>query len=572
MDGESIIVRVGNRSVPASYIPLQLASIRDSPKFKQLVLESVKANPQEPLIIAVNGFAPYLEGLFATCINNPDPGFGLANREVQYAESVQLPQSADRRAGQIPWTFILDQMNLPEVYKWSFGYDAPHEHHTNDIDNYRFRIGAWVCDQGAYRFDSKIPVVVIFTRPNETAENVIQTHVFPHIFKAAELYDDREADDAVCWVFYQLYNLLSDWQNIISEVGKKLNAAEVDSRRRDLPIKNRTRRLHREVDHIYALDEHLRFHMRCFRKLSKFKIVEATENKHGDSIWEIMDDALDDLGQYDNYLESMKERFTNLIELEFNIENATQSANARFISILGALFIPVSFAASIFGISTIEWPPIWYLYVALPVFLFSLLLVVTLPSYISDNQNSAFPSHRKRIALHPHDFTLIGNEIPDSQDMPVSDGSSAISPASEFRKPPAFAAPDHYREGSRRNPMQTFFGEQQAYGVVGSRKKNLHDDDVRKERMQFKDFEREVDRAGGRRGRKRREDLSGFEGDLWPRARKIRVATDGTEEDQYQLERQEGRGISVTGSRRFQEVDVEKLGSMRLRARSEGGR
>ncbi|KAF2227260.1 hypothetical protein BDZ85DRAFT_189892 [Elsinoe ampelina] len=324
MDNEIVDIRIGNRSVPASYVPLRTSTRQDNVKFRNLVVESVKANPDEPLVIALNSFAPYLEDMLATCIDNHDIALGLINREVQFSETVQLPQSADRRAGQVPWTFIIDQMNLPEVYRWSFGQDHSREQHTNNVDSYRLRVGAWVCDQGAYRFDSKVPVVVIYMRPTEIAENIVQSHLFPHIFKAAATYDDRNADDAICWVFYQIYNLLSDWQNIISEVGKKLNAAEIDSRKRDLPIKNRTRRLHREVDHIYALNEHLRFHMRCFRKLSKFKIVEAYENKHGDTIWEIMDDALDDLGQYDNYLDSMKERFTNLIELEFNIENATQ--------------------------------------------------------------------------------------------------------------------------------------------------------------------------------------------------------------------------------------------------------
>ncbi|PSK33567.1 hypothetical protein B9Z65_7454 [Elsinoe australis] len=397
----AVTIRVGNRSVPASFIPLRTTGVEDSQKLRQLVLETVKADPFEPLILAINGYASYLDDILGTCIDNQDLSFGLTNREVQYSETVQLPQSANRRAGTVPWTFVVDQMNVPEVYSWSFGNPVPHEEHTSSIDSYRFRIGVWVCDQGAYRLDNHIPVVLIFTRPTEAAENVVKHLIFPHIFKAAAMYDDREADDAVCWVFLQLYMLLSDWQNIVTELRRALNQAEIDSRQRDHPIKTRTRRLHKEVDHIYALDEHLRFHMRCFRKLAKFKI-------------EIMDNAHDDLEQYDNYLDSMKERFNNLIELEFNIENATQSADARLLSILGALFIPVSFAASIFGMSSVEWPPIYYLYVALPLFLLSLFLVVTLPSYMSDNLNNGFPSHMKRMRLEPQDFTMLGNELPNT--------------------------------------------------------------------------------------------------------------------------------------------------------------
>ena len=93
---------------------------------------------------------------------------------------------------------------------------------------------------------------------------------------------------------------------------------------RDLPVKVRTRRLHKEVDRTYELHDYIRFHSRSFKKLAKFKRSAATANKHGNSIWEVIDDCLEDLEQYENYLASMKERFNNLIELDFNIENATQ--------------------------------------------------------------------------------------------------------------------------------------------------------------------------------------------------------------------------------------------------------
>jgi len=162
------------------------------------------------------------------------------------------------------------------------------------------------------------------------------------MLRAASSCEDQSSDDAVCWFYFQLYLLLSDWQNIIKEVGRKLNQAvstltnllllmsfnvdpqEIDSNHRDLPVKIRTRRLHKEVDRIYELHEYMHFHSRSFRKLLKFKKIESIQNKHGNTVWEAMDDAIGDLEQYDAYLVSMKERFNNLIELEFNLENAAQ--------------------------------------------------------------------------------------------------------------------------------------------------------------------------------------------------------------------------------------------------------
>ncbi|KAF2149492.1 hypothetical protein K461DRAFT_288056 [Myriangium duriaei CBS 260.36] len=330
MEFHSIKIRIGNRSSANSFATLPVSSINDTHAFEQLVVDSIKSNAEDPLVITANGYEPYLEDIFAACITFHSSSPAVTNREVQFADSVQLPQSADRRAAQVPWTFIVDQMNLPEVWHWSFGRRKPREEHVSSIENYRFRVGAWVCDQGAYRLDARVPVVILFTRSDHISEDVVTNLIFPHIFQAAQLYDDIAADDAVCWVFYELYNLLTDWQNIIGEVGRKLNQAEIDSQVRVLPVKVRTKRLHKEVDRIYELHDYLRFHSRCFKKLARFETTEATKSKHGDTIWEVIDDCLEDLEQYKNYLDSMKERFNNLVELEFNIENATQCAQSIY--------------------------------------------------------------------------------------------------------------------------------------------------------------------------------------------------------------------------------------------------
>jgi len=164
--------------------------------------------------------------------------------------------------------------------------------------------------------------------------------------------------------------------------------------------------MHREVDRIYELSEYLQIHTRSFQKLSKQKPASNTssnssngndsssnvptskdKHKHKDKtsssmddlIWDQIDDAADDLDHYSSSLDSLKERITNLIELEFNIESATQSDNSRFLSILGTLFLPISFLASVFGITTITWQPVAYLYAAIPIFIVSAIFTVLFP-------------------------------------------------------------------------------------------------------------------------------------------------------------------------------------------------
>lgn len=74
--------------------------------------------------------------------------------------------------------------------------------------------------------------------------------------------------------------------------------------------------MHKQVDRLYELKEYLRFHTRSFKKLIKLKPSDKKpyEDDSG-PVWEEMDNAVEDLDQFDYYMDSLKERFNNLIEL-----------------------------------------------------------------------------------------------------------------------------------------------------------------------------------------------------------------------------------------------------------------
>lgn len=62
-----------------------------------------------------------------TCIDDHYSEPGVTNREVQFSDTVQFPQRSMKRSKWVPWTFIIDQMNVPEVYYWTFGRPPPPE-------------------------------------------------------------------------------------------------------------------------------------------------------------------------------------------------------------------------------------------------------------------------------------------------------------------------------------------------------------------------------------------------------------------------------------------------------------
>lgn len=116
--------------------------------------------------------------------------------------------------------------------------------------------------------------------------------------------------------------------------------------------------------------------------------------------------------------------FNNLIELEFNITNAIQSDNSAFLTAVATLFLPISYLASLFGMTTVTWPAIWYLWAAIPVFVVSAAFNAIFPWAKRRVQAALYPLEERRLRLRPNQFTMLGDELPENVNAPGS-GSSA---------------------------------------------------------------------------------------------------------------------------------------------------
>ncbi|KAK3708008.1 hypothetical protein LTR37_011701 [Vermiconidia calcicola] len=415
----SIAIRVGSRRSPRHFHEVQVSSPRDAARFARLVEDQVRAFPKDPLIISINGYQPWLEDILGSCLRDYWTDISEVDREVQFAGSMQFPQRASTKARFVPWTFIIDQMNVPQVFYWSVGLEPPNSDDFGlpDISNFRFRMGVWQLGRGACLLDRDVSVSIIFTQDHPVCEHVLTELLFGYLYKDHDLIQPREDDEGICWLFLKLYWLLSDWQNIITQTVARLDEAEKNSHGRELPVKTRARMMHNEVDRIYEMKEYLSFHTRSFQKLQKLK-PNVPENEQGDPLWGDIDDTVDDLQHIDTTIDGLKERFNNLLDLEFNIQNAVQADNSQFLSTVATLFLPVSFLASLFGMTTVKWPAIWYLYVALPVLVISAAFTAGFSFGVKQIQRLLYPAHFRRVPLYPRSFTMLGDELPGSADLP----------------------------------------------------------------------------------------------------------------------------------------------------------
>lgn len=91
-----------------------------------------------------------------------------------------------------------------------------------------------------------------------------------------------------------------------------------------------------------------------------------------------------------------------------------QSDNSQFLTTIATLFLPISYLASVFGITTITWKPIWYLWAAIPVVIVSILFTLLFPWSVRQVQKRLYPVEELRIRLQPRSFTMLGDELPEN--------------------------------------------------------------------------------------------------------------------------------------------------------------
>jgi hypothetical protein len=245
-------IRVGSRKSEDEYLYLRVTSEDDAGRFQRMLADVVATNPRDPLLIVSSGYQPFLESVFQSCLDELWSEREDVIREAVCFDSLRFPEHTSHRMHRklpLPWAFVLDQLNLPDVYSWTFNdRSPPHIHGANpDVDMYRLRVGAWTCTRGAYVPDRSLPVTMIFLKQDEVSDHIARNLIFPTMFDDEFYGIERTEDENVAYIFLRLFGLISDWENIVREFEGHLAASEANSRDQYLPVKLRTRTMHHQV-------------------------------------------------------------------------------------------------------------------------------------------------------------------------------------------------------------------------------------------------------------------------------------------------------------------------------------
>jgi hypothetical protein len=77
--------------------------------------------------------------------------------------------------------------------------------------------------------------------------------------------------------------------------------------------------------------------------------------------------------------------------------------------------------------TTISWPAIWFVYMAVPAFILSIIFTAAYPWARRRIQKTAVTIEERRLRLKPDQFTMLGDDYPDNVN--IHDGDPAGRPS-----------------------------------------------------------------------------------------------------------------------------------------------
>ncbi|KAK0672117.1 hypothetical protein QBC41DRAFT_344027 [Cercophora samala] len=88
------------------------------------------------------------------------------------------------------------------------------------------------------------------------------------------------------------------------------------------------------------------------------------------------------------------EQLRNLLSLRFNLETMEQTQTVARLTVLAFLFLPLSFVATIFGMTTLETSVVWYPAAAFPLLVFTIVVVYVTDRLIKSREAKEQMKHR----------------------------------------------------------------------------------------------------------------------------------------------------------------------------------
>ncbi|KAL6693022.1 hypothetical protein J3F84DRAFT_82650 [Trichoderma pleuroticola] len=194
----------------------------------------------------------------------------------------------------------------------------------------------------------------------------VSDRLFRH-YDSVDLRRWKRLNECPHWIYLDNFFVFTNWDSTLEAVRFHLESKERDMF--DLgahsPILHQTLELHWDASTTLVLQECIRMH-RASLKAFELVLGRLPQPTSLFSIQRRLEDVAELLEFYQSTCVTVLEQQRNLLNMRFNLETIGQSQTVMRLNALAFIFLPLSFIASIFGMTTITTPAVWYIAVALP--------------------------------------------------------------------------------------------------------------------------------------------------------------------------------------------------------------
>ncbi|RDW56703.1 hypothetical protein BP6252_14024 [Coleophoma cylindrospora] len=339
------------------------------------------------ILLVVEGWNQSVERWFETDVPNFPPALARnANRGG--ASMMMLPYVSKSNAyGQVFKIFYLrlpelsSCMNHINVFKASNGEYSPGALHLGSYEARHLPLATWLSSSHWITSDASRGIIVICGPPGFDYSMIM------HHYNGNGMKRWNRLRECPFWISLDMFYLFTSWDRTLTAAQETLApiARQLYGMEKASSILKQTRIIHKNTATTLAINQTIRLHLACFKRLQRglLKIPDTVDLKE---LKDRFEDVVESLEYYGVTGQSIIDHQENLLSLTFNTETVLQGNAVARINALAFIFLPLSFVASIFGMTTFSGPVHWYPLAAIPVLLCTIFIAYAINKIVQYNE------------------------------------------------------------------------------------------------------------------------------------------------------------------------------------------
>ncbi|ETS74792.1 hypothetical protein PFICI_13276 [Pestalotiopsis fici W106-1] len=334
----------------------------DSDAFESFFTEEVN-NSQGPILLGIEGWQFWTDGMLRKVLPNlPPPTYHQMGSQKSAATSLPTMD-----LGGSETSFVVNFIDMVELKQLS-----QTRRKVMCLDDSRaakpVRVFYWACEAGGINSHPDRPIIVVCVEtrdPGLGLEHRLEKELENHLLFNQRRWDRLE--QSLHWIAVDLFFIYNRWDEVLGAITDTVANTDILVYLRSLPTMILARSIHRNIGTLIELSEYIYLHEAVSQQIKDAvgrSANQKAKEQEGNQAPRHLEKRLGEIELHLQHVKStteiMQKQLENLLALAFNTETIEQGRTVARLTGLAFVFVPLSFVAGLFGMTTNNWKIIWY--------------------------------------------------------------------------------------------------------------------------------------------------------------------------------------------------------------------